>query len=66
MISRLTVGCQDIQFVGKASMSSLTDSEADQVDRFLITNGLEPLNKPTGPVCVILLGFSGSKEKVRK
>ena len=33
-------------------MSSLCDSEAYQIDQLFITNGLEPLNKPTDPVCV--------------
>ena len=33
-------------------MSSLCDSLAHQIDQLSIINGLEPLNKPTGPVCV--------------
>ena len=45
-------GSQDIQLIGKPNMASLPDSEADQIDQLLVTNGLDPFNKPTGPVCV--------------
>ena len=45
-------GSQDIQLIGKPNMASLSDSEADQIDQLLVTNGLDPFNKPTGPVCV--------------
>ena len=33
-------------------MVSLSDNEADQIDKLVLTNKFEPFNKPTGPLYV--------------
>lgn len=45
-------GSRDIQWIGKPNMVSLSDNEADQIDKLVLTNKFEPFNKPTGPLYV--------------